>query len=237
MRLVLKPAGLLALVGVITALVAIVVSRVQGQRLEGAGELGPLAEFQSKKKASTEKTSVFDSKEKMAPVNLSETGRKDWIVWGLEGVKSPVRKANVTHLISDYSVLQPGKGILGEGKRGPSRAMFWKDGDPIVRQDVAYPGVHLSEGNGFRFTVPATKEKQTLRVYLGGYKTGGDIIPVLSNGKPVKTTREDVALEQGYYSKMVKIEFQAPEPNQQLTVIWRTSSAVGNISLQAATLE
>jgi hypothetical protein len=237
MRIVLKPAGMLIIGGLITLAGTVVVVRAQQEELRKVPELGPIEGFQSKKKESAPQ-SVFNSKEEMGSINISQFGTKDWVVWGVDKSKNPIRKAVSNKLISDYELIQPNQKVLAAGKRGPTRAMLWTDGKPVAKKDAAYPGIHVDQNNGFRFTVPASTELQKLRVFVGGYKAGGDFAAFTTDGSAVKIEKEDLALGEGYYSRTYTVDFKATAPNQNLTVIWRMSSGSGgNVSLQGAALE
>ncbi|GAB4453274.1 MAG: hypothetical protein OHK0029_05770 [Armatimonadaceae bacterium] len=219
--------------GLITLATTTVVVGLQQNKLREMPELGPLKEFKSKR----EKPELFDSKGKMKPINLTESGAKDWVVWGYDKATKPIRKAGTKKWISDYELIQPGNKTVQPGKRGPSRAIVWKDGNPVKAVDVTYAGVHAAKDNGFRFKVPATTETQTLEVYVGGYKAGGNFSAFLTDGSPVAMTTQDVALEEGYYSRTYSVDFKATAPNQELTVVWRINEGSGgNISLQGAAL-
>lgn len=237
MRIVLKPAGALLVVGAVAALVIIVVVRNEQTALTNTPEMGPVATFQSKKKKPGEINAIFDSKDKMLPINLTEAGTHDWVVWGVDGASGPIRKANGNGVIGDYELLLPDKQVLGEGKRGPTRGLHWSDGKPQEKADIVYAGAHVSDGNGFRFKVPATSEEQVLRVFVGGYKTGGNFSAFVTDGSTVQTKQTDVALSEGYYSRMYEVTFKATTPNQVLTVVWKGGGSAGNVSLQAAALE
>src|SRR5690349_17294544 len=123
MRIVLKPAGLLVVFGVFAIFVSVLVIRAQGSKLREAPEMGPVSAFQSKKKAEGGDKAIFDARDKMVPVNLTEVGKKDWVVWGLDDSNKTVRKAESKKTISDYTLVQPKDGILAIGKRGPTRGL------------------------------------------------------------------------------------------------------------------
>jgi hypothetical protein len=237
MRIVLKPAGALLVVGSIAALVVFIVVRNEQSRPPETPEMGPIAGFQSKKKKVGDVNAIFDSKDKMVPINLTEAGSRDWIVWGVEKQSGPVRKADGGAVIGDYELLIPDKAPLGAGKRGPTRGLRWTGGKPVAQSDITYAGVHVGEGNGFRFKVPATNEEQTLRVFVGGLRTPGDFSAFVTDGSKPAVKHTDLALSEGYYSRMYEVTFKATTPKQVLTVVWKEGGQGGNVSLQAAALE
>lgn len=238
MRIVLKPAGLLVVLGIFAIFVSVLVIRAQGAKLREAPEMGPLAEFQSKKKTEGGNKAVFDTRDKMVPVNLTEVGKKDWVVWGLDDSNKSVRKEGSKKLISDYTLVRPKDAILSVGKRGPTRGLHWTDGDSQKQTEITYAGVHVDKKNGFRLTVPASTDPQTLWIYVGGYKTGGEFTAFVADGsKPDVKVAEDIALGEGYYSRAYRITFKATTSGQNMTVVWRSGGDNGNISLLAAALE
>src|SRR5687768_1546333 len=114
MRIVLKPAGLMVVFGIFAIFVSVLVIRAQGAKLREAPEMAPIAAFKSKKKAAGGK-SLFDARDKMVPVNLTEVGKKDWVVWGLDDSIKSARKADTKKLISDYTLVRPKETILAVG--------------------------------------------------------------------------------------------------------------------------
>jgi hypothetical protein len=235
MRVVLKPAGLLMVFGIFAIFVSVLVIRAQGAKLREAPEMAPIAAFQSKKKVAGG-NATFDSRDKMVPVNLTEVGKKDWVVWGLDDSSKSVRKADSEKIISDYTLVQPKSAILEIGKRGPTRGLRWSNGAPKKQTDVTYAGVHVNNQNGFRVKVPASTEEQVLWVYVGGLKTGSSFTATIPDGsKPKISIAEDLALGEGYYSRAYKVAFKATKSGQDLTVTWQSGG--GNISLLAAALE
>jgi hypothetical protein len=238
MRVVLKPAGLLMVFGIFAIFVSVLVIRAQGAKLREAPEMAPIAAFESKKKKAAGDKPLFDARDKMVPVNLTEVGKRDWVVWGLDDSNKSARKADTKKIISDYTLVRPKDSILAVGKRGPTRGLHWTDGTPKKETEVTYAGVHVEKQNGFRLKLPASTEEQVLWVYVGGYKTGGEFTTFVTDGsKPTVATAEDIALGEGYYSRAYKVTFKASTSGQDLTVIWRSSGDNGNISLLAAALE
>jgi hypothetical protein len=234
MRVILKPAGAMIVLGATAILAAVALTRPQKEQIKQNAELPASELFKSKKQAQ----GLFDSKEKMAPINLSEIGKTDWICWGTnENEKNVTRKAGSGPVISNYTLIMPNKKILGVGKRGPSRGLTWSNGTPTAAVPVAYGGVHVGEENGFKMTLPASDKKQTLHVYVGGYQAGGDFSAWVSDGTKAATTEKEVALGQGYYAREYKVEFKSSAPNQKLEVVWKMARGSGNVSLLAAALE
>jgi hypothetical protein len=150
MRVILKPAGAMIVLGATAILAAVALTRPQKEQIKQNAELPASELFKSKKQAQ----GLFDSKEKMAPINLSEIGKTDWICWGTnENEKNVTRKAGSGPVISNYTLIMPNKKILGVGKRGPSRGLTWSNGTPTAAVPVAYGGVHVGEENGFKMTL------------------------------------------------------------------------------------
>jgi hypothetical protein len=222
--------------GATAVLAAVALTRPQKEQIKAQAELPGSDLFKSKRAQS----SLYDSKDKMAAINLTETGQSDWVCWGTnDDPKRAVRKAGGASLISDYKLIVPEKKILGVGKRGPARGLTWSNGAPTKQVPVAYGGVYVGETNGFKFTVPAKQgdKTQKLHVYVGGFKAGGDFSAWVTDGNKPKTEMKELALGEGYYAREYTIEFKATAPNQNLEVVWKMERGGGNVSLMAAALE
>jgi hypothetical protein len=236
MRVVLKPAGLLVVMGMVTALATVIYAKSQRARISQLPTTAPIEGFKSKKAAGPK--GVFDSTDKMAPVNLSEVGKADWVYWGMGGNKAVVRKAGGSKEIGTFELIQPKAGLLSKGEKGRSRAFLWSDGAPVKSTPVTYAGVHVKAGNGFRLSVPAEKgDDRTLYVFVGGWKAGGQFSAWVTDGTTPEVKKEDIALDSGYYSRVYAVRYHASTPDQQLKVTWRLDSGEGNISLQAVALQ
>jgi|GEM_PF-3160064 hypothetical protein len=240
MRVILKPAGLLFVIGVLVILSSVIYSRRKKEEIARMPETGVIAGFESKKKnaaGGAPKNALFQTRDAVKPVDLTAVGKLDWVHWGHPDNQSVNRKATARKWIGDMTLLQPGVGIRKEGERGPSRGVSWSDGAPTRKIDVVYSGLFVSETNGFRFDVAADATPRKLHVYTGGYQAGGTLKVKLSDGSKPIVTPTEAALASGYYARAYTIAFQAKSPAQKLTVEWAKTSGPGNVSLQAAALE
>ena len=243
MNIIIKPAGLLVVLGLTTILVTTTMVQIQKSRAQQLPAIDtPIDGFQSKKRAKDGTVSIFDGKDAMETINLSDTGKLDWVHWGLSGPHSIDRKRDATSgiSISDYTLANGNTGLLNGEEHGPSRGFLWSGGRPTAFQSVTYTGVHLKSKNGFQFSVHADANPHTLRVYVGGYRAGGEFSAWLPEAStPVRVAMKETALQSGYYSRIYTVSFHPDSKNQELKVVWRTGGTTsgGNVSLQAATLE
>jgi hypothetical protein len=223
--------------GATAVLAAVALTRPQKEQLKEQTEL-PASDLFVPKKA--DKTSLYDSKDQMGLINLTQAGKTDWVCWGTTNdPKQTVRKANAAAVISDYTLVLPEQKILGAGKRGPARGLTWSNGAPTTNASVAYGGVYVGEQNGFKLTVPApvSSKPKKLHVYVGGYKAGGDFSAWIPDGSKPYVSHKEIALGEGYYAREYTVEFKATAPNQKMEVVWKMARGGGNVSLLAAALE
>lgn len=243
MNVIIKPAGLLVVLGLTTILVTTGVVQIQRSRAQQLPTIDtPIAGFQSKKRSKDGAVSIFDGKDAMETINLSEGGKLDWVHWGLSGPHSIDRKRDAANgiSISDYTLANGNTGLLNGEEHGPSRGFLWSGGRPTSAQSVTYTGVHLKLKNGFQFSVHTDARPHTLRVYVGGYRAGGEFSAWLPDATtPVRIAMKETALQSGYYSRIYTVNFHPDPKNKDLKVVWRTGGTAngGNVSLQAATLE
>ncbi len=241
MNVIIKPAGLMLILGSVTILTTMVVVRSQKPKLQELPAIEtPIAGFQSTKRAKNGVVSVFDGKDAMETVDLTRTGSTDWVHWGLSGPHGLSRRRGGSPAISDYTLSGGPVGLMKDGSRGPSRGFVWTGGTPTRTVPVTYTGAHLSGKNGFQFRVRTDPRPHTLRVYVGGYRAGGEFSAWLPEGsQPVRVALKETALQTGYYSRVYTVDFRPTAPNQDLKVTWRAAGvgSGGNLSLQAAALE
>lgn len=230
MHVILKPAGLLLLVGSIATLAALAITRPLKASVEALPESKPIEGFTSKKAGAQ----VFNSKSEMHPVNLTTEGKTDWVCWRSDDTHATVRRKSGGSLFSELTLLSGAAPSMAKSKTGPSRAFIWSDGDSAAPNPVAYPGFHTD--SGFAFSTKVDTAPHTLMVYVGGYKAGGDFSVTLTDGSKASVTSSDIALGEGYYSRAYKVQFRTQTPGQSVRVVWKKSRGEGNISLQAASL-
>jgi len=236
MRVILKPAGAILVCGMLVVLTCTIYAKRKKADIAVLPETAPIAGFTAKA-GEANAAGLFDSADKMRPIDLSVAGKLDWVHWGMSGTKSVNRKGGVKQ-IGEFTFLNPSAGALPTGKQGPSRAFLWHDGAPVKSTTKTYGGVFVGGNNGFTFSVPATTTTEhTLTVYVGGWHTGGSFSAAMSDNTAVQIDHTDTALESGYYSRLYKVRFHSGSPGQTLRVEWKANGGEGNISLQAATLQ
>ena len=171
-----------------------------------------------------------------ATVNLSAEGSSDWVHWGASSATSLNRKANVASQISDYTLL----GALAPNRFQPPTGVRilheWFDGVPVV-SDSTNAGLYFNNiGNGYQLSVPADTSTKTLRVYLGAWSANGLVQVSLSDNSASPYT---VSVENftGPIDRVIEIDFSAASEGQTLTLTYTMASGVGNVTLNAATLQ
>ena len=220
MHVILKPAGLLLLVGSVASLGALALIRPVKSSVEMLPETKPIEGFVSRKKHS----GTFDSKAQMHPVNLTTEGRIDWVCWRSDETHASVRRRSGGKLFSELKLLNGTAPKLEKSKTGPSRAFLWSDGDSAPPHPVAYPGFHTGD-NGFSFSVDVDAAPHTLTVYVGGYQAGGELTTTLTDGTKATIKRSEVALGEGYYSRAYTIQFRAKSAGQKVRVVWKKNGS------------
>ncbi len=98
--------------------------------------------------------------------------------------------------------------------------------------------------SGFSFTVPASTQPRTLRVFLSGKSALGTLSATLSDGSapPFTITFGNLGVYsgEGMFHRMVTLTYRAATNNQQLTVQWlktdETAGTFSYVAIAAATL-
>jgi hypothetical protein len=163
-------------------------------------------------------------------IDLTLEGTADWAHWpGYD------HKASGGSKISDISIV--GVGPILSYTNDP-RSFSWNDGIPSV-SGSNFNGAYINNiENGFQFSVPADLTTRTLKVYVGGWLSGGTLTAQLSDGSApnyvdILTTQP---IASGQYNAVYILTYQAGGANKTLTVKWVQSSGAGNVTIQAATL-
>src|SRR6266567_4472867 len=178
-------------------------------------------------------------------VNLTTLGKRDWIQWGLGGDYKVNRKAGITPLISNFTLISQNNPANPLSFSAPywfealdSSFCSWSDGDPVVGITSNYPRVlaysyPVLGGSGFRITVPAGTTTNTLSVFVGTLSGRGQFKATLS-GQPNYVHSPLETNVNGVYT----INYAANAPGQTLTIEWTLSfmASNGNVTLQAAAL-
>lgn len=238
MRVVLKPAGTLALLVVIAVLCFFAFN--SAGFILGKPLTTPMAAAQG-----TPQTSL-----RFRPLDLTRIGKTDWVQFGAAPGSTPglsasaeikermVRKKGVTPLISDLEIVGP----TPVDYDGDPRAFKWTDGDTIptateVRTGLRTDGV----GNGFRFKVkPIPGKHYQMKVWTGGSLVRSKLQARMSDGSPLSKLDESYTGVGGSeFRSLYTISFQVTKPGQELifSYIVAESREGGSVSLQAAALD
>lgn len=176
-------------------------------------------------------------------INLTALGKLDWVQWGLGSDYALNRKASVTPLISNFTVVNQASGPGGFSSAYwyedlSASSCSWSDGSPVAAATNNYTRVlaytfPTAAGSGFRITVPADTATNVLSVFVGTIGARGEFKATLS-GLPDyfhSPIQPDV---NGVYT----ITFAANTPGQTLTVTWTLPliQSNGSATLQAAAL-
>jgi hypothetical protein len=144
-------------------------------------------------------------------------------------VTSPATTGN---RISNYAVV--GSGSATNYYNDP-RSLNWNNGTPTASGSNA-AGIYISGiGNGFQVSAPADNQVRTLKVYVGGWNSGGTFTATLSDGSAATYTNASYS-GSGQYNAVYTVTYNAAGANKLLTVKWVQGSGGGNVTLQAATL-
>ena len=162
-----------------------------------------------------------------ATVNLTTEGSSDWAHWsGYDHKSSGGSK------ISNYTVV--GTGSVLSYNDDP-RTCTWSDGTPTAsgsnKNGIYITGV----GKGFQITAPADLTQRTLKVYVGGWISGGTLTASLSDGSAPDYVNSSFS-GTAQYNAVYTLSYKAASAGKLLTVKWVQASGTGNVTLQAATL-
>ena len=168
-------------------------------------------------------------------VDLTAEGTTDWVHWGYTSGTSFDHKANVTSMISNYSVV--GAGYINNFG-GAQVTYNWSDGTPdgsASTNSGIYIGPYI-DNSGFTFTVPADTTTRTLKVYVGVYQSQMQFKASLSDGIAADLVDTSFINMIGSSTAVYTLTFKASAPGQTLTITMIKLGNTGNINLQAATL-
>jgi hypothetical protein len=161
-------------------------------------------------------------------VNLATEGTSDWAHWyGYDHKSSGGSK------ISNYTIV--GTGSVSNYTNDP-RTCTWSSGTPTAsgsnRNGIYITGV----GKGFQITAPADLTQRTLKVYVGGWKSGGTLTATLSDGSAASYSNTSFSSASVQYDAVYTLTYKAASAGKLLTVKWVQASGTGNVTLQGATL-
>jgi hypothetical protein len=168
-------------------------------------------------------------------IQLTTEGTADWAHWGLNAASDFNHKNNVTPQISNFT--QIGSTAANRYANNPI-AYSWSDGTPTVSAASSTTGLYISgQGNGYRFTVPASTTPRSLRVYVGVWRAQGTLLAHLSDNSAPDYSDSSINVSVGTASGVYTLTYVAASNNQTLTVTFiQANATVGNVTLQAATL-
>jgi hypothetical protein len=196
----------------------------------------------------------FSPVEAGSNVDLTTSGKLDWVHWGLYTDTSVDRKATVAPLISPLSVVGnatcPACFLAAYQYGDNANGYTWYDGSPTAYATNITTGLWaynypLALGSGFKLSVPADTSPKTLQVFVGAYAAEGRLQATLSDGSgsfssspsPGQTVDNLANGPGGVFS----LAYAADSPGQTLTVTWtvalsHTSADAANVTVQAAAL-
>src|SRR5262245_626744 len=131
-------------------------------------------------------------------INLTAEGPLDWVHWGLYTETSLDRKAGVSPLISDFTLVGAPNGFAyADNRNGYS----WSDGTPTASVTNTTTGVWAYSlppmGSGFQISAPADTGLRTLKVYVGAYAARGRFEAFLSDNSAPAYTDISLANQMG----------------------------------------
>jgi hypothetical protein len=173
-----------------------------------------------------------------AAVNLSVEGKMDWIHWALATRNSVNRRAGITPMVSDVTIIPHG---LPQRYADNFTAFSWTNGTPTASAFGTRSGLYMAGlSNGFRITVPADTRPKRLNIYAGVYGARARFEATLSDNSaaPFINNQLERILANGY--GLYTVDFAAGTNNQTLTVRYIAEALndvnFGNVTWAAATL-
>lgn len=168
-----------------------------------------------------------------SPVNLTTVGSTDWAHWGDGSETAVTRRAGSSHPITRAYV--DGGGDVGLYADG-ARKMSWTNGSPIASSSNNGKGIFTSGvGRGFHVDVDAGLEARTVRVYVGGWNSGGTLRAALLDGSA--SDYVDVApVISGSYSRNYQITYRAGRDGTLLRIWWDQHGGSGNVTFSAVAM-
>jgi fibronectin type 3 domain-containing protein len=161
-----------------------------------------------------------------ATVDLTATGTADWAHW-----------PGYDHKSTGGSQLQTFTAIGGtvQTYTNDPRRLTWSDGTPAATGSST-SGVYINGINkGFRVIAPADTSTRTLKLYVGGWNSTGQLTAQLSDGSAVDYVDASRS-GTGQYDAVYTLTYKAGAAGQSLKVQWVQASSTGNVTLQAAAL-
>ena len=161
-------------------------------------------------------------------VNLTTEGTSDWAKW-----PSYIHKTGGNTQISNYAAV--GSSTVSSYTNDPRQITWSGDGTPTASgSDTS--GIYITgTGTGFRVSAPADTTSRILKVYVGGWSSGGTLTASLSDGSALQYSNSSIS-GSGQYDGAYTLTYAAAAASQQIVVTWVQASGSGNVTLQAVTL-
>ncbi len=170
----------------------------------------------------------------VSPTNLvlSTEGTLDWLHFGLVNATDVNGKAATTLLTSSYVGGNPGRYLGAPGWSNLS----WTGGEPTATGGPSNVNVFWGDniGSGIIITAPADTTTRTLKVYLGGWNSSGNLQVSLSDGSAA--TYNQTITAGGLYANVATVTYAAASAGRTLTLSYTQTSAGGLVGVQGATL-
>jgi hypothetical protein len=171
-------------------------------------------------------------------IDLTAEGTDDWAHWGFGGGTAinhkSVSGSAVNHITETYVGGSP------QQYANNANGYSWSDGTPTVNAVATTTGIYImGSGNSFTITVPADTSTRTVKLYMGGWMSGGTLTAHLSDTSAVDYVNSSFSnLTVSYYA-VYTITYKAASAGQTLAVKWQMTSGPGggNVTLQAVTLQ
>ncbi|MFI5485583.1 hypothetical protein [Micromonospora echinaurantiaca] len=176
-------------------------------------------------------TLTVEQRDVPAQVDLTASGSRDWIHWGLRGGDSTVRKRDGSGELVDAG----GRGVRG-GWDANQETVSWRDGAPVRSADGTATGVYTcGAGSGFTLAVAGAGEARTLRLYAGVWMARGRLEVRLGELSRTLRLEDPHTLRSAEFT----VRFQAPK-GTRVVLNWVVEEVFtgecGSVSLQALTL-
>lgn len=170
-----------------------------------------------------------------ATTNLTQQGSADWAHWGYANVSSVNRKSGGGATITSPVPLAGGP-YRFQDPPGNRATYDWTDGTPTSSASSGAGLYFPNVGNGFTLSAPAGVEARTLKLYLGGWRAGAELVASLSDASATsyRVTVQDLS---GVFDRVVTLTYRAASSNQRLNVRYTMTGGSGNVTLSAAALQ
>ena len=184
-------------------------------------------------------------------MDLTVSGKLDWVHWGRYTDSSIDRKATVAPLINGFTLIGDSNCLncflTAYAYSDNANGYTWYDGAPSSSATNTMTGVWaynypIAVGSGFQLTAPADTTQRTLEIFVGSYAAAGQLKASLSDGSaPSFTSLPNATVSNlgngpgGVFS----LNYSASSNGVLLTVTWELATVRGanaNVTLQAATL-